>query len=381
MKTRAILTILSTLVIAGLLAGCSAASSDKSDKKTQLEELKKKREAIDAEIKTLESEGGTAAAPADSAAKVKSKEVAVSVLAAKPFEYYVQTQGSVEAVDNIEVSSKIAGVVTAVYAKEGQVVRRGATLAQIDNSVIVSSIDELKSSLDHANTVYERQKNLWDQKIGTEVQYLQAKNNKEGLEKKMGTLNEQLEMAKIKSPIDGHVDGVEVKIGESVQPGRHAFRVVSFDKLKITANVSESYVIDIKTGNKAIATFPDIDRQTEGKVIFVGKTINAMSRTFPIEVALASSSDFRPNMTSVLKIVFKTVPDALTVPVNVVQEINDQKVVYIAEAKGDLMVARRKVVEVAGIYGSSAHIKGLNVGDRVITIGYQGLNDGEPVRF
>ncbi|MBL7846918.1 MAG: efflux RND transporter periplasmic adaptor subunit [Cyclobacteriaceae bacterium] len=375
MKTRTLLSVLSALMIATVLAACSAGSKDPQ---TQLEELKKQRAAIDSQIRTLEAEVSHAN-PA--ATTTKSKEVAVQELTPRPFDYYVQTQGSVEAVDNILVSAKTMGVLSAVYAQEGQVVRKGQVLAQIDNSVIVSSINELKSSIELANTVYQRQKNLWEQKIGTEVQYLQAKNNKESLEKRLATLNEQLEMSKIKSPIEGSVDAVDVKIGQNVAPGAPAFRVVSFDKLKIIANISESYVVDIKVGNKALVTFPDIDRQIEAKVTFVGKTINQLSRTFPVEVQLPGYTDLRPNMTSILRIIFTTVPNALTVPVNVVQDINKEKVVYIAAADGDKMVARRKVVEVAGIYGNYAQVIGLNAGDKVITVGYQGLNDGEVVKF
>ncbi len=374
MKNTTLLNTLSALVIVALVAACSAGSKDA---KTQLEELKKQRAEIDGQIRKLESELGH-----DNPTKsVKSKEVAVTQLVPRSFDHYVQTQGSVEAVDNILVSAKTMGVLSAVYAREGQVVKKGEVLAQIDNSIIVSNINELKSSIELANTVYERQKNLWDQKIGTEVQYLQAKSNKESLERRLATLHEQLEMTKIKSPISGSVDKVDVKIGQNVAPGQPAFRVVSFDRLKINANISEAYVVSIKPGNKALVTFTDINRQIEAKVTFVGKTINQLSRTFPVEVELPSYTDLRPNMTSVLKVIFETVPNALTVPVNVVQEINNQKVVYIAVADGANNVARRKVVKVEGIYGTLAQVTGLNAGDKVITFGYQGLNDGEVVKF
>lgn len=374
MKTRFYTSILSAIVLAALLAGCSATSEDKNVK---LDKLKADRAKLDTEIRQLETELGSAKV----AATVKSREVGVINLVPRKFDYYVQTQGNVEAIDNIMVSAKTMGVLSAVYAQEGEVVKKGQVLAQIDNSVVVSSINELKSSIDLANTVYERQKNLWDQKIGTEVQYLQAKNNKESLEKRLATLNEQLEMSRIKSPIDGSVDAVDVKIGQNVAPGAPAFRVVSFDKLKMIANVSEAYVIQIKTGNRVVITFPDINKSIEAKVTFVGKTINQLSRTFPIEVAMPADADLRPNMSGILKVIFQTVPDALTVPVNVVQDINDEKVVYIAVKDGDKMIARRKVVTVNGIYGSLAQVSGLNAGDQVISVGYQGLNDGEVVKF
>jgi len=374
MKTRIYTPALTAIVLAGLLAGCSATTSDKNVK---LEQLKEQRAKLDVEIRKLEEEIGVTQV----VAPVKSREVGVIDLIPRKFDYYVQTQGSVEAIDNILVSAKTMGVLSAVYAREGEVVKKGQVLAQIDNSITVSSINELKSSIELANTVYQRQKNLWDQKIGTEVQYLQAKNNKESLEKRLATLNEQLEMSRIKSPIDGSVDAVDVKIGQNVAPGMPAFRVVSFDKLKMNANVSEAYVIQIKTGNKVIVSFPDINKEIEAKVTFVGKTINQLSRTFPVEVAMPADPDLRPNMTGVLKVIFQTVPDALTVPVNVVQTINDEKVVYIAVKDGENMIARRKVVSVEGIYGIYAQVSGLHAGDKVITVGYQGLNDGEVVRF
>lgn len=357
------------------MVACSSASKDKA---TQLEELKSQQTKLTAEIRKLEDE---LARENPTESKAKSKEVGVIELTPRRFDYYIQTQGAVEAIDNIMISAKTAGNVSQVFSREGDVVTRGQTLAQIDNSITQRGIDELRAALELSKTVYERQKNLWDQKIGTEVQYLQAKNSKESIEKRMATLNEQLDMSRIKSPIDGSIDEVAVKIGQNVAPGIPAFRVVSFDKLKMRAAVSETYVTSIKKGNKVVLTFPDINKEIEATVSFVGKTINQLSRTFPVEVALPSYADLRPNMTGVLKIIFQTVPDALAVPVNVVQDINGEKIVYIAEISGVKTVAKRRVVEVAGIYGNFAQVIGLKAGDKVITVGYQGLNDGELIKI
>jgi membrane fusion protein (multidrug efflux system) len=375
MKTNLYISFFTAAVFATLLAGCSATSND--DKKSVLEKKKAEQAKLAAEISKLEAE----VAKENPEAKVRFKQVGVTEVTPKSFDYFIKTQGAVEAIDNIMVSAKTAGVLAVVNAREGDVVTKGQTLAQIDNSILVRNVDELKASLDLAKTVYDRQKNLWDQKIGTEVQYLQAKNSKESLEKRLATLNEQIDMARIKSPINGSVDEVDVKIGQNVAPGIPAFRVVSFDKLKMKASVSEAYVTSIKVGNKVKLTFPDINKEMEAKVTFVGKTINSLSRTFPVEVALPSRTDLRPNMTGTITVIFQTVPNALAVSVNVVQSINNEKVVYIAEASGNKMVARRKVVEVLGVYGNQAQIKGLNPGDKVITVGYQGLNDGELIKI
>lgn len=378
MKTRSIQTILSAVVIAGILAACSATSS--TDKKAQLEELKSQRAKLDAEIEKLETEVGTTKT---AAVATKAAEVNVSELTPKAFDYYFQTQGSVEAVDNILVSARTMGIISQVLVVEGSVVSKGETLAQIDNSVILRNIDEVKSQLSLATTVYERQKNLWDQKIGTEVAFLQAKNAKEGMEKRLSTLNEQLDMCRIKSPISGSVDEVFLKIGENAAPGAPAFRVVSSDKLKLKANVSEAYVTSIKKGNPADLTFTDIGETVAAKVTFVGRTINQLSRTFPVEVDIFKKTEnLRPNMTGNVKIVFKTVPNAIVVPINIVQEINGQKVVYIAEKSGESYVAKRREIVIGGIYGNMAEVKsGLKAADLLVTVGYQGLEDGETVKF
>ncbi len=369
---------LSTLF--AILMGIALVSCDAwKDKKDLLAELKADQAELNDKIAELEKK---IALENKDSVKLKSKEVAVLDLKPRSFDYYVQTQGSVEAIDNIMISAKTMGVLTQVFAREGDVVTKGQTLAQIDNSVIVRSIEELKSSISLANTVYERQKNLWDQKIGTEVQFLQAKNNKESLEKRLATLNEQLDMTRIKSPISGSVDEVAIKIGQAVSPGQPAFRVVSFDRLKMKANVSEAYVANIQKGNSVKLAFADINKEMTARITFVGKTINTLSRTFPVEVELPSQATYlRPNMSGVLKVIYTNVPDALTVPVNLVQDINGQKVVYIAEADGKKMVARKRVVEVAGVFDNQAHIRGLKTGDKVITVGYQGLNDGELVKI
>jgi membrane fusion protein, multidrug efflux system len=372
-----IYTRLSVIAIAGVLAACSAATPD--DKKAQLEKLKKQEQEITKQIQQLETE--IAQTNPDSTATVKSKEVSVTELAPRKFDHYVQTQGSVDAEDNILVSAKSPGVVTSVYVKEGQQVSKGQVLAQIDNSVIIRSIEAQKSQLELAKTVFERQKNLWDQKIGTEVQYLQAKTNKESLEKQLESLNEQNDMMRIKAPISGTVDEVAIKIGENIAPGMPAVRVVNTSDLKLIANVSEAYVTNIRKGNAAVINIPELKKEISAKVTFVGKTIDPLSRTFPVEIKLPSDGDLRPNMTGVLKVIFHSEPSTIVVPVNVVQEVNKEKIVFVAETNGKQTVARKKVVTVEGVYDNLAQVKGLKAGDKVITFGYQGLNDGQVIKI
>ncbi len=363
---------LSILALAGVLAACS------TDKSAKLESLKEKQAALAKEIAALEKE-----MPVDSSKiKVKSKEVAVIQLAPQKFDHYVQTQGAIEAEDNILVSAKTPGVVTQVFAKEGQGVSKGQVLAQIDNSIILRTIESMQSQMELANQVFQRQKNLWDQKIGTEVQFLQAKSNKEGLERQIAGLQEQNEMTRIKSPISGTIDEVAAKNGESISPGMPAFRVINTSKLKITAHISESFVTTIKKGDKVRVTVDELGKDIDAKVTFVGKNIELLSRTFTIEVDLPSYTELRPNMTAVVKVIFRSEPSAIVVPVNVVQDVNGEKVVYVAEKDGAKTVARRRIVSVSGVFDNLAQItKGLSAGDQVITVGYQSLNDGELVKI
>jgi RND family efflux transporter MFP subunit len=377
MKSNLYTRITVAVVIAGLLAACSAASPD--DKKDRLEKLKTQQADLAKEIVKLESE--ISKNNPDSTANVKSKEVAVTALAPRKFDHYVQTQGRVEAEENIQVSAKAPGVITQLYVSEGDQVSKGQVLAQIDNSLTQRNIEGLKTQLELATSVYDRQKNLWDQKIGTEVQFLQAKSQKEGLERQIATLNEQNEMSKIKAPINGTIDNITLKVGENIAPGMPAVRIINTNNLKLKASISEAYVTSIKKGNKVVVLFPEQNKEISAVVTFVGKNIDLLSRTFNIEVKLPSSADLRPNMTATARIIFLTAPSAIVIPVNVIQDINNEKVVYVAEAKDKQTVARRRVVTVDGVYGNQAQVKGLKASDKLITVGYQGLNDGDFVKI
>jgi membrane fusion protein, multidrug efflux system len=368
---------LSVVALAGLLAACSATTPE-NEKQSRLDKLKAEQATLAKEVKALEDE--MAKANPESAG-VKTKDIAVMELSPRSFNHYVQTQGSVEAEDNIMLSAKSMGIVTAVYITEGQQVSKGQVLVQLDNAVIRHSIEGMKSQLELATIIYNRQKNLWDQKIGTEVQYLQAKSTKENLEKQVASLQEQSDMSKVTSPINGTVDEVSAKIGENLAPGMPAVRVINTSNLKLKANVSEAYVTNIRKGNKVLVNISELNKELEAQVSFVGKNIDPLSRTFTVEIKLPSLPDLRPNMTGIVKVIFRTDASTIVVPVNVVQDINHQKVVYVADLNGKQAVARKKIVTVDAVYDNLAKVQGLSAGDKVITAGHQGLNDGQAVKL
>lgn len=357
--------------LAVLLAACG-----ETDKQAQLAQLKTQQAELAKQIAQLEQEIKAAGGGGDSLA-VRTKDVAVVEVKPRAFDHYVQTQGLVESEDNILVSAKGMGVITQVFVKEGQQVSKGQTLAQIDNSVLVRNIEGMKSQLELATSVYERQKNLWDQKIGTEVQFLQAKTSKEGLEKQLAALQEQNDQTRIKSPISGIVDRVNVKVGENIAPGVPAALVTNNSNLKISANISEAYVAEVKKGNKITVVFPDIKKEMKATVTFVGRNIDPLSRTFALEAELPSSPDLRPNMTALIKVIYESYPSAIVVPVNTVQSIKGEKIVYTAETKGNKTVVKKNAVTVFGVFDGLAQVEGLQAGDKVISAGFQGLSEGQ----
>lgn len=359
-----------------LIALAASVAACTPDKKAELAKLKKEQAELNSKIEELEKQ-----ITPDSVV-VRKKDVSAIELAPRKFEYYVQTQGHIDAENNILVSAKSMGVITQVFVKEGQAVSKGQVLAQIDNAVIVSNIQGMKAQLELATSVFNRQKNLWDQKIGTEVQYLQAKTNKESLEKQLAALEDQNDMTRIKSPISGIVDEVNVKVGESIAPGQPAAaRVVNSSDLKLVASVSEAYVTTIKKGDKVIVNIPELNKDITSTVSFVGKTIDRLSRTFAVEVKLPSEPNLRPNMSAAIKVVFRTESAAIVVPVNVVQNLNGEKILYVVAKQGNDLVARKRVVTVDGVYDNLAHVTGVNAGEKVITVGYQGLSDGQFIKL
>jgi RND family efflux transporter MFP subunit len=357
-----------------LLASCG--NKENSDKKqAQLEELKKQQAEISAKIKDLEA---AIAAEGKATDNTKYKNVVVTEASTKSFAHYLDIQGKIDAEENITISAKMPATVTRILVKAGKQVRTGELLAELDNSTITAGIDELKTGMQLANTLYEKQKALWDQKIGTEVQYLQAKSQKESLEKKLAGLYEQLEMTKIKSPINGTVDEVMLRIGQTTAPGAPGIRIVNMGTLKAKGEVAEAYAGRIKEGNEVKISFPDINKEIVAKVTYSGKVINPMNRSFTIEASLEGNQDLHPNMMAVLKIADYRNESAIVVPINTVQNSEEGQYVMVAKQNGNKFVAERRTVKQGLSYNGNVEIlSGLNVGEKVITTGYQDLNQGD----
>lgn len=356
----------------------AVACSSPTDKKSELVKLKKEHDALSLKIKALETELKLSDSTSD------SKVTSVSVTEAKPaeFNHYLEVQGKVDGEDNIAVSAQMAGAITAVYVKEGDVVRKGQVLAQLDNSVLQQQVDNMKQQLAFATNLYVKQKALWDQQIGSEVQYLTSKNTKENLEKSLAALNDQLEMTRIKSPINGSVEEVNLKVGQMASPGLPAVRVVNFSQAKVVAEIAEAYAQKVKPGNKVIVFFPDFNTEIISQIRFTSKYINPVNRTFLTEVRLGPSKvEYRANMMAVVKINDYHSASAFTVPVTLIRESQSGKYIYVSKEENGKLVARRLPVTVGSTYNGLAEItNGISAGDRIITTGFTSLIDGELIQ-
>lgn len=353
------------------MASCS--SEKPKDKKTELEQLKKERSTLNGKIEKLEAELGQKKTAAD------FKDVVVAELTETHFRNYVEVQGKVDAEDNVEIMPESPGTVTTIFVKVGQQVNKGQVLAQLDDKVLRQAVAQMQTQVDLATTVFNRQKNLWDQKIGTEVQYLTAKSQKEGLDKQLAGLKSQAAMNKIKSPISGTVDAMELKLGASVAPGAPTgIRIVNASRLKVKALVSENYAGKVNQGDEVEVSLPDVPDNLNAKVSFAAKVIDPVSRGFNVEVKLPSGKKYRPNMVAILKIVDYRNDKALVVPVNAVQKSETSDYVFTA-VNGKAKKVDIKTGKISD--GKAEVLSGLKAGDNVIITGFQDLNDGEGIKF
>lgn len=364
-------------VLIAFLVSCGGAT----DKKAELDQLKVQRDELSAQITKLENEIN----PSTEKTDVKAATVNVTDAQQSVFNHYIQVQGTVDGDQNIAVSPQMAGIVTAVYVKEGTPVRKGQVLAELDARVLKQSLEEVNTQLELANNMYEKQNALWEKKIGSEVQYLQAKSGKESLQQRAGTIKEQLKQAKILSPIAGTVESVPLRVGEMASPGstESTIRVINMSTAKITADVSEAYATRIKDGNVVIVSLPDLGKEIETKLNFTGRFIDPTNRTFKVECKVSPKDVvLRANMIAYIKIKDYSNDNAFSVPVNLVQNDQKGKFIYVAKQNGKNWIADKRMIKTGKDYdGFIEVLQGISAGEKIITSGFQNLNSGEKIVF
>ncbi|MDR3694979.1 efflux RND transporter periplasmic adaptor subunit [Mucilaginibacter sp.] len=349
-----------------LLAACNKPK----DKTAELADLKKQEADISAKITKLSAEIGKK----DS---VKSTDVSIYTVQTGTFTNYVQIQGRIDAQDNVTAYSQSPGVITALYAKPGQRVSKGQILVQLDNSVLNQQIAQAQTQVDLNRTLYQRQKNLWDQKIGTEVQFLQAQTALQSSQKQVASLKQQADMYRITSPITGTVDQMDLKLGQVIQPGQNGIRIVNADNLKVKADVPESYAQSVNQGDKVMILFPDANDSLKTIVTFAAKVIDPASRSFAVEIKLPQNKALRPNMTAIIKIADYSKVNSLVIPVKAIQRSENGDYVFVNENG----IAKKKIIKAGATYGGKSEIlSGLKSGDQLITEGASEVEDGDKIK-
>ncbi|MBP7273321.1 MAG: efflux RND transporter periplasmic adaptor subunit [Saprospiraceae bacterium] len=371
----------SALIILTVLNACGGDPNSLDAKKAELSKYKTQQKELLSKISTLEKEIATLD-KSEVNKVIKPKLVAVDTLRTANFVNYIDVMGKVDADENTTISPTTGGTVTNVLVKVGQHVTTGQTLATVDDGILTKSIAQLEQQLTFATDLYNRQQRLWDQKIGSEVQLLQAKNGKEAIEKQIETVKEQMRMMRIKAPFSGVVDEVMLKKGQLAAPGYPAFRIMNNQGLKVKADVAESYIGKIKTGNRVKLFFPDLKKETDATLNYVSQVIDPMNRTFKAEIKLPNNKEYHPNMLVVVKIIDFSTNNTIVVPVNTIQKAEEGNYLFVAREENGKQVARRVWIEKGLTYNGRTHIKkGLKNGDALIITGYQDLNEGDLITY
>ena len=376
-----------TLSLTMLAVACGGGKDSIDAKKNALADLKKQALDINAKIASLEKEvGGTD--------NVKSVLVTVTPIVSQEFTHYIELQGKIESESVSYVTPRAGGgQVKQLFVKRGDLVKKGQLLLQLENSLIKQSaaaaaqnIETIKAQAALAKAVYEKQKNLWDQNIGSEIQLMTAKTNADALSSQLKAATEQLGMAKdqlaftsIYSDVDGVAEEVNVKVGEFFQgPGQ--IKIVNTAHLKLTAQVPENYAGKVKLGTDLNVYFPDAQKNLAAKVNVLGNVIDPLNRSFFIESKLPVDKSFRPNQLAQVKIKDYAKANAISIPVNLLQNDEKNKFIYVAATENGKLVARKKVITVGEFYGNNIEIlSGLVAGDSIVTEGYQSLYDGQSI--
>ncbi|WP_163322503.1 efflux RND transporter periplasmic adaptor subunit [Draconibacterium mangrovi] len=371
---KKILFIVTTALIVSACGNTNV--TDEAAKRKQLQELKQQVHTLEQQIHTLETE--LSANETEELVNIKA-----TTLENQNFEHFIEVTGKVEAEQDVDVSPESAGIIKEVLVTEGQQVNKGQVLARLNTDVLERSVEELQVQLDLAVTNYERQKNLWDQNIGSEMEYLQAKNSKESLQKRINSLNTQIEMADVKSPINGIVDIVYQEKGNIGSPQTPFAKVINTSNIKIYGDISETYITKVHKGDDVEIRFPALDETVDAKINQIGNTIDPNNRTFRVRININNPTNMiKPNLVSILSMRDYVNDSAIVVPSLYIKEDFKGHYLYIIENKEGKNVAKKVYVTPGVSNNNMTEItEGLTAGTQVISEGYNQVVNGTAVKI
>jgi len=358
-----------------LMVACSAkVDDDKAAKQEQLKQYKTELSELKKSIAELEKE--LAVGRTESVVNVEAKKVKQEL-----YEHFVDVTGKVEADKNIIISPEAAGKIISISVKEGDRVSKGTVLARLNTEMTQRSLAQIEINLQLATTTFERQADLWNQNIGSEMEFLQAKSQKEALEQQKEALEAQLDLAIVRAPIDGVVDEIIQKQGEMAGPQLPFARLVNIEQVYINADVSEIYLQKIKAGDEVNVEFPVINKSINAKIYRISSIIDPGSRTFRLRINLNNQqNEIKPNMLATLKLRTFAAEDAIIVPSILVKKDFSGEFIFVAEEVEGQLRAKKRYIE-SGIKDNNNTLvtEGIKVGDRVITKGYAQVVDGSVI--
>jgi len=373
------------MLLMGTVGACSS-DADTTENTEDLASLKNLQKEKRAELKDLEDELNNLEdriQKLDTNQTRKLPTVRLDTLVRYDFNHYVEVQGTVQSRDEVSATAELGGRITAIFIEEGDHVKEGQIVARLDDATLQAQKAEVESQLSLARDIFDRQKQLWEKEIGSEVQYLQAKNNKENLEKRLQTLEVNLAKTKIRAPKSGVVDQLLLKSGEFASPGLPIAVIIDHRRLKVVMEVPENYMGRAQEGDTITLNFPNIDEKRWAIISLVGSRINPRNRTFTAEALLTADPAglIRPNMLVTALINDYSEPDVIQVPINMVQqEIGGNEFVFIKGIRSDgQAVAVKQTIELGRVFKGQAVVKtGLEEGQILLLEGARNLRDKEP---
>jgi len=303
------------------------------------------------------------------------------------FNHFVSFQGSIETDKNVVIYPEIPGLLKKIHVKEGQQVTEGTLLAEISDGGLIDQLDQLKLQLKLAKTTYNRQKRLWNQKIGSEIQFLQAKTNYLSLQKSVLQMNDQVTKTKITAPFDGIIDHIIADSGSNLSPGMTPIlRVVNLDQMKVAAEIPEMHLPNIQKNTSAIVSVPVLGIQFNEVVANVGNFINPNNRSFRVEISINNENGaLKPNMTAEIKVNDYKNPEAILVPIkDVLENQNGESYVYLLEVSdeaNDIYKVVKTFVKLGKTSDNKIEIiEGLDAGDKIVEEGIRLIKDQQLVK-
>jgi RND family efflux transporter MFP subunit len=376
-RMKQILFIMTLFVFSACGGGKKQGEASLTDKQVALEKLKKDQQLLSEKISSLEKE---IVALDPSKAEEKVKLVGVTVVETQDFTHYIDLQGKISTENIYTVAPRgMGGQVKAIYVKQGDNVRKGQLIMQLDDALVQQNIKQLETQIAFAKNIYERQKNLWNDGIGTEVQYLTAKNNVEGLEKQMSIVKEQLSTTRVISEVSGVVEAVNIRVGESFTGNpMTSITIVNPSSLKATVDVPENYISRIRKGMPVVVEVPDINKSFTTSISHIGELINQTNRSFVAESKVPANKELKPNQVAVVRILDHEAKNAVVVPVETIQTDDKGKYVFVLKEENGKKIARKQQVSIGEFYDELIEIrKGLAPGEQLVTKGFQGLYEGQ----